>query len=242
MFVSDRRRKYDWQAIRTLYEAGHTARACQERFGFSNGAWHRAVQRGDITIRERPAARPRGATRSEVARLAGEGVAQAEIARRLGVSPPTVSFHVRMLGLPARANLARRYDWPEIRVYYEAGHSLRGCRRRFGFGRNAWADAVRRGAIEPRPRLEPLELILKAGRRRNRNHVKGRLLVARLKEPRCETCGLTEWQGRPISLELHHTNGDGLDNRLENLRLLCLNCHSQTDTWGGRNKGRLAAV
>jgi hypothetical protein len=37
---------------------------------------------------------------------------------------------------------------------------------------------------------------------------------------------------------LHHVNGDGLDNRLENLQILCPNCHAQTDTWGGRNKGR----
>ncbi len=41
-----------------------------------------------------------------------------------------------------------------------------------------------------------------------------------------------------LSLELHHVNGDGQDNRLENLMLLCPNCHSQTDTWGARNKGR----
>ncbi len=68
--------------------------------------------------------------------------------------------------------------------------------------------------------------------------MKSRLMLAELKPPFCDSCGLEEWQGRPISLELHHINGDGYDNRLENLQLLCPNCHSQTDTWGGRNKGR----
>jgi hypothetical protein len=39
-------------------------------------------------------------------------------------------------------------------------------------------------------------------------------------------------------MQLHHVNGDGLDNRLENLELLCANCHSQTETYGGRNGHR----
>ena len=88
-----------------------------------------------------------------------------------------------------------------------------------------------------RPRREPIEQILVSGRRRCRSHVKARILLAQLKEPRCERCGLGEWRGLPLSLELHHVNGDGHDNRLDNLNLLCPNCHSQTDTWGGRNKG-----
>jgi len=52
----------------------------------------------------------------------------------------------------------------------------------------------------------------------------------------CE-CGITdEWRGRKIVLELDHVNGCGNDNRLENLRFLCPNCHSQTETFRGRNK------
>ncbi|MGZ5312302.1 MAG: HNH endonuclease [Solirubrobacterales bacterium] len=42
----------------------------------------------------------------------------------------------------------------------------------------------------------------------------------------------------PLSLHVHHRNGDGTDNRLENLQFLCPNCHSQTDTYGGRNGHR----
>lgn len=56
-------------------------------------------------------------------------------------------------------------------------------------------------------------------------------------EPRCYTCGLTEWRGQPAPLELDHINGDRHDNRLENLRILCSNCHAQTPTFRGRNHG-----
>jgi hypothetical protein len=53
----------------------------------------------------------------------------------------------------------------------------------------------------------------------------------------CELCGLKDtWNGRPITLELDHINGDNKDNKYSNLRLLCPNCHSQTDTFKGRNK------
>ncbi len=110
--------------------------------------------------------------------------------------------------------------------------------RQFGFSRNAWYDAVKRGVIEARPRRTPTKLMLVEGSRYNRYHLKMRLLREGLKPERCEGCGLTEWQGRPLSFELHHINGDGHDNRIENLQLLCPNCHSQTDTWGGRNKAR----
>ena len=76
------------------------------------------------------------------------------------------------------------------------------------------------------------------GRKTSRGHLKARLLREGLKQCRCEVCGLSEWRGQPLSMELHHVNGDGRDNRLENLRFLCGNCHSQTPNWGGRNRNR----
>ncbi len=52
---------------------------------------------------------------------------------------------------------------------------------------------------------------------------------------KCERCNLTEWLGEKIPLEIDHVNGDRTDNKKENLKLLCCNCHSLTPTWRGRN-------
>ena len=64
--------------------------------------------------------------------------------------------------------------------------------------------------------------------------LKSRLLREGLKERRCECCGLEEWQGKPIPLELHHINGNKNDLRLCNLQILCPNCHTFTTNYRKR--------
>lgn len=57
-----------------------------------------------------------------------------------------------------------------------------------------------------------------------------------LKEWKCEKCGLKEWMEKPIPLELHHIDGDHSNNKLNNLLLMCPNCHAQTSNFRGKNK------
>ena len=68
------------------------------------------------------------------------------------------------------------------------------------------------------------------------NKIKLKLFNSGIKQEKCEVCGITEWMGKKLTFELHHINGDNRDNRIENLQLLCPNCHAQTDNYRGRKK------
>jgi 5-methylcytosine-specific restriction endonuclease McrA len=177
-------------------------------------------------------------TRQRVLELRSAGLSLTQIARELGLTKSTVAYHVRRAGEPPDERFNRRYDWAAVQRYYDEGHSITECQRLFGFARCTWTAAARRGDVGARPQAMPIELLLVG--RRNRTHVKGRLLRAGLLVPRCDVCDIDEWRGLPLSLELHHRNGRAGDNRLENLQLLCPNCHSQTETYSGRNRPRAA--
>ena len=93
-------------------------------------------------------------------------------------------------------------------------------------------EAIESGAARP------LDELLVTGRHYQSSSLRRRLIREGRKAPVCEGCGRTTWLDQPIPLELDHRNGDRLDNRIENLRLLCPNCHAFTDSYRGRNIGR----
>ena len=63
-----------------------------------------------------------------------------------------------------------------------------------------------------------------------------RLLKEKIFKNECNVCGISEWNNKKISMQLDHINGDSSDHKKENLRFLCPNCHSQTETYCGKNK------
>lgn len=100
------------------------------------------------------------------------------------------------------------------------------------FTGKAWNQGLKYKVIVP---AKPLQEILKENTTYQSYKLKLRLIKEGLKEEKCECCRNTKWLGQPIKLELHHINGNHNDNRLENLQLLCPNCHAYTDNYRGKN-------
>ncbi len=91
--------------------------------------------------------------------------------------------------------------------------------------------------VPPNSIPKPIQEYLVKGRAKQSGsmHIKKRLFDAGLKQTTCELCGIVEWLGRPAPLELHHIDGDKTNNLIENLQILCANCHALTDTYCGKN-------
>lgn len=85
--------------------------------------------------------------------------------------------------------------------------------------------------------LIPLQdILVENSTYKNISSLKKRLIKENILEYKCEICGNEGvWNGQPMTLQLDHINGINNDHRLENIRFLCPNCHSQTDTFSGRN-------
>lgn len=94
-------------------------------------------------------------------------------------------------------------------------------------------------SLHEKARIPLKEILIKNSMYTNNHNLKKRLIKSGLLKKECNYCGLGEmWKDKKLSLQLDHKNGIRNDNRIENLRLLCPNCHSQTETFSGKHTSK----
>jgi hypothetical protein len=114
------------------------------------------------------------------------------------------------------------------------GNSHR-CLKKFILDSNLSVEHFKHGGHSAKQM--PLKDVLVENSTYHNGTLKIRLYREKLLEPVCQICQQTEvWNDKPLCLQLDHINGNHYDNRIENLRILCPNCHTQTDTFGSRRK------
>ena len=102
----------------------------------------------------------------------------------------------------------------------------------YGLDISHWnGSAWNRGKYVPRKDIDKV-LILRTGPYKEHTRVLLRALLESGVSYECSKCGISKWNDRFIRLQVEHKNGNNLDNRTDNLELLCPNCHSQTKTYG----------
>lgn len=133
-----------------------------------------------------------------------------------------------LLGLDPRGA-----NYPRLRARIDA----------LGLSTTHWSSRPAFCGTDPAPPGEPrplAEILVEGSDYQNRTALKRRLMASGMMPKSCSECGLSEWRGRPITLQIDHINGHAMDHRIENLRVLCPNCHAQTETYRGRNKANAA--
>lgn len=172
-------------------------------------------------------------------RLIEAGARNKTIFAETGLSAATVCRLRRELGVSGTT--APTWTWGEVQNFYDQGMSIRDCEDRFKLSKGSIYHAKAKGLFETRGRCVaiPLEEAMVENSTYQRGALKRRLICEGLIENECSICAAKPiWQGKPLVLVLDHINGVNNDHRFENLRLLCPNCNSQTDTFAGRNVKR----
>ena len=170
--------------------------------------------------------------RQRILALLAAGKTYSQIVAEVGCAKSTVAYHAKNVKEPPNYKV---HDWAEVQRHYDAGLSANQCMTQFGICTAVWYNASKQGKITLREDLPlPMEVLTAQGRNTSRAHLRWRLLKDGVFEARCGGCGITHWLDKSLSMHLHHINGVGNDNRLENLKWLCPNCHSQTENYSGQ--------
>lgn len=143
------------------------------------------------------------------------------------------------LGIKRNKKTKDNRNWAEIlKIYNDNNISYRELQRTYRFGHSAFSRACKEHKFKKERISTKIERILNgSGEPHNRDHLKKSIIKHGYIKNECNECGQKpEWYGRKLVLILDHINGIFNDNKIENLRLLCPNCNSQTETFAGRRK------
>jgi len=115
---------------------------------------------------------------------------------------------------------------------------IRRIATKYGLPTSHWLG---QGWAKGKKRPEYVKNAVESLHRRQGAKIRGSDIIPRLirdgvKKHQCEECKQKTWNKQPIALEIHHVDGDAKNNQIENIKLLCPNCHAQTPNYGGRNK------
>lgn len=169
-------------------------------------------------------------TKEKVKELFDQGKSNKEISILLNINASTTHYHLKSF---KETDLKNKYDWVLIKEFYDKGNTALLCRQKFGCSKATWDLAVKRKDIIPRKRERLLiDNHLVFGSSISSSSLKKRIFKENLLKNECVICKQApEWYGQKLTMVLDHINGNPKDNRLENLRILCPNCNSQTPTF-----------
>lgn len=194
--------------------------------------------------------------RDKILKLREEGKTYSEISNELNCNRSLVAFYCN----PNRFNIEKQKEKEESKIEYEkivcslvskCNNINQVCK---SLGKNGTTNSLRlikniiekynldtsHFVIDYKNRNTPKkysfdEIFCKDSKYKSKSRLKYLLIKWGIKDEKCECCGCSEWMNKPIPLQAHHKNGDNNDNRIENLQLLCPNCHSFTDNYCGKN-------
>lgn len=192
--------------------------------------------------------------KKEILKLRGLGKTYSEISEILGCSKSTISHHCGVRGsykrLAVDAEDLQRFveesiSFLELCRKIKIKETPSNCRKLKNicnknkistehFKGQSWGKGKKRSLKEVDLFIKE-RLVLRTSKS-STHHLKNNLYKYNLKDRICEVCGISEvWQGKFLSLHIDHIDGNRLNDCLDNLRILCPNCHSQTHTYAGKN-------
>lgn len=181
-------------------------------------------------------------SRDDIFKLVSQGLGTVAIAKALGITKQSVSYHKARLHIAEKQNPSlQEYLLADVQKDIDARLPYRKIAEKYTISVSVIETALKNGRLRRVLHAAYMDIDEygaywngRPAKSSFRSIMKRRLIRMGRKEI-CSACDRSEWMGKKIPLEVHHIDGDSTHNLAENLDFLCLNCHALTDTWRARN-------